>query len=123
MARRKFVISPSDREDLILRADDLVLTLVEGDLDKGEASALVMDAIGDALVLVAGLVAPDLPMKAGEALLKAFSRALVTKVGEAMKPDLEKLGAKAAEAMKAGKWKRARNLLDRIDKINARRAP
>jgi len=117
--RRKFILPAKTREELALRADDLAAKLTEGDLTAAESSDLVAAVIGDALEAAAEMAgAPD---KVADTIGK-LGKALATKVAEALKPDPDKLLTKALDAMMAGDFKKARRLMDRAERVQARQS-
>lgn len=120
MARRKFTLSPKAREAIILRADDFAAKLADGHLDKAEASDLAVSTIGDTLELAAKLTASPADDIA-VALLRDHVDKIGSAIAQAVKPNLEKLAKKATKAMEEGNFKKARRILDRIDRIVERR--
>jgi len=117
--RRKYTISPAIRANLELQADDLAAKLAEGDLTATEATELVATVVGSALEMAVEMAgAPD---KVGD-LAKKLGTTMALAIAEALRPDPEKLLEKATEAMRAGDFSKARRLMDKAERVQARQA-
>lgn len=114
MSARKF-LPPAVRAELEAQAEFLAIKLIEdGGLhrdDAAEAVAAVFGEVAELAVEAAG--APD---AIGDVAEKLTER-IVLAISEALRPDPDKLMARAVAAMKAGKPKKARRLMARAERI------
>ena len=118
MARKKYALPASVRAELEAQAEALATKLMDGGLDRNDAAEAVASILGEAAEAAAELAgAPDLAGDAVGGLVKRL--ALV--VSEALRPDPEKLIARAVDALKAGNGDKSRRLMKRAERVLARR--
>ncbi len=121
--RRTYVVPVDVRNEIVNKADDLAKKLIADDMDKEDATDLVGFVIGEGLELVLELAGMSDP--AADAIGKLAAKkakALAGRLGEALKPDVDVVLAKAVAAMKAGHAKKARRLFAKAERITERQA-
>lgn len=121
MGKRKYFELSSKTKTLIhVKAADIANRLVDDtELTQDQAEELIATTIGDALELAAGLVgAPDTVAY----LVGVFAGKVTEGIADALRPDLGELAAKATAALEAGDYKKAQRLMNRIGRVEARRA-
>lgn len=118
MGRRKYNLPASVRAELEAQAEELAEKLMEdGGLHRDDAAEAVAAVFGEAAEAAAEMAgAPD---ALGDVVGGLVER-LTLRIGDALKPDPEKLMARAVDALKAGKGKKSRRLMERAERLLAR---
>jgi hypothetical protein len=121
MERRKFVLAPGVREQLIAQVDAHAAQLIgEHSMDAEDASELVEKLVGGGLALalrIAGTPAASADAVGHE--IGAFIGNAVDKIEEALKRDPEKVMERANKALRNGHSKRAARLFKRASELFA----
>jgi cellobiose-specific phosphotransferase system component IIA len=117
MGRRKYTLPANVRAELEAQAEALAMKLIEdGGLHRDDAAEAVASVFGEAAEAAAEMAgAPD---ALGD-LVGGLVERMALNIGEALRPDPDKIMARAVAAMKAGKGKKARRLMARAERLLA----